>query len=75
MDTTPRTTQTNTLNTHPDQQVSDIRHIARSLKRSELAVRYSRGTIKRSSMAMINFYLRQAGHQFARHPHDFHAVM
>lgn len=71
---TVRTTQTNTLN--PDRPMTDVQRIARSLKRSQLSRRYSRGTFKRSAMAMINLYVRQAGKQFAApHRHDLHAVM
>jgi hypothetical protein len=47
------------------QQIADIQRIARSLKRWEIAVRYSHGTIKRSAMAMINQYIRQASKRFS----------
>lgn len=54
---------------------TDMQHIARSLKRADLFKRYSHGTIKRSTMAMINYYMRLAGQHFAGGPHDLHAVM
>lgn len=54
---------------------TDIQRIARSLKRADLFKKYSHGTIKRSAMAMINHYIRLAGHNFAGGPHDLHAVM
>lgn len=65
------TTKTNTLNS----SATDIQRIARSLKRALIISRYSRGSIKRSSMAMINMYIRLAGHNFANSPRDLHAVM
>lgn len=53
---------------------ADIQRIARSLKRADVFRRYSHGTIKRSAMAMINYYMRLAGHNFSS-PHNLHTVM
>lgn len=68
-------TDTNTFTPTTPITHSELQRIARSLKRADLSRRYSHGTIKRSAMAMINYYMRQAGTQFATHPHDLHAVM
>ena len=65
------TTKTNTLNS----PTTDIQRIARSLKRTLILGRYSHGSIKRSSMAMINIYLRRAGYHFVKQSNDLHAVM
>ena len=54
---------------------ADLKRIARSLQRASLFKRYSHGTIKRSTMAMINYYMRLAGNGFGKHPHDLHMVM
>lgn len=54
---------------------ADLKRIARSLQRANLFKRYSHGTIKRSTMAMINYYMRIAGGGFSKHPQDLHIVM
>lgn len=56
-------------------QLADLQLIERSFRRANLLRRYSHGTIKRSAMAMINHYIRQAGAHFAKHPHDLHTAM
>jgi len=75
------TTYTNRQNSNAF-AVTDTQRIARSLRRAALIQRYSRGTAKRSAMAMINHYIRQASHRFsARHHHgsklhgEFHIAM
>jgi hypothetical protein len=62
-------THTNRQNSHSP-ALTDTQRIARSLRRAELIRRYSRGTVKRSAMAMINHYIRQASQQFSLHRHD-----
>lgn len=56
-------------------QLADLQLIERSFRRAKLLKRYSHGTIKRSAMAMINHYIRQAGSHFARQSHDLHTAM
>lgn len=57
---TRQSTDTNTLKLATLQQIADVQRIARALKRSEITRKYSHGTIKRSAMAMINYYIRSA---------------
>ena len=54
---------------------ADLKRIARSLQRASLFKRYSHGTIKRSTMAMINYYMRIAGEGFSKHPRNLHVTM
>ena len=54
---------------------ADLQRLARSFKRAALTKRYSHGSVKRLAMAMINQYLRLAGQNFAKGPHDLHVVM
>lgn len=69
-------TQSKRHTTYPDTpQLTDIQRIARSLRRYALLSKYSHGTIKRSTMAMINLYIKQSAHPPLKHPHDWHAVM
>lgn len=48
---------------HSTRSLSDFQRIARSLKRTQLARRYSRGSFKHSSMAMINLYMRDNAYE------------
>lgn len=66
---------TNTNSTFQAVNEADLKRIARSLQRASITKRYSHGTIKRRAMAMINYYIRTAGSEFASGRGGMHPAM
>ena len=54
---------------------ADLKRIARSFQRANLLKKYSRGTIKRSTMAMINHYIRMSTKATSHQQHSVHMAM
>lgn len=55
--------------------INDLRRIVWSLKRFTIIKKYSHGTLKRSAMAMINYYMRLASRNMTTSANDLHVAM
>ena len=65
---------TNPINPSAHPSPADLKLLKRSFRRAHLLRRYGRGGIKRSAMAMINYYMRQPARQLEPQG-ELHVVM